>query len=56
MPRLTVAVLSFEGRHLLEVILPRAPKPELGYTITGRNVEVLSLPENIGVSVCLSEG
>jgi GT2 family glycosyltransferase len=71
-PLLTVAVLSYDGRHLLEVILPSLARQrfrdfEVVVVDNGSRddtsgwlgehwpqVEIVSLPENVGVSAALN--
>ncbi len=71
-PLLTVAVLSYDGRHLLEVILPSLARQHFGdfevvvvdngsrddtLAWLGEHwpqVEVVSLPENVGVTAALN--
>jgi GT2 family glycosyltransferase len=71
-PRLTVAVLSYNGRHLLEVVLPSLTRQsfrdfEVVVVDNGSHddtvpwlrmhwpeVEIVSLPENIGVTAALN--
>jgi hypothetical protein len=71
-PRLTVAILSYDGRHLLEVILPSLARQhyrdfEVVVVDNGSHddtvqwlaqswpqVQVISLPENVGVTAALN--
>jgi GT2 family glycosyltransferase len=71
-PRLTVAILSYDGRHLLEVILPSLARQryrdfEVVVVDNGSRddtaqwlaqswpqVQVISLPENVGVTAALN--
>ena len=71
-PRLTVAILSYDGRHLLEVILPSlAGQRYRDFEVvvvdngsrddtvqwlaqTWPQVQVISLPENVGVTAALN--
>ncbi len=71
-PRLTVAILSYDGRHLLELILPSLARQrfrdfEVVVVDNGSRddtvqwlgegwpqVQVISLPENLGVSAALN--
>ncbi len=71
-PRLTVAILSYDGRHLLEVILPSLARQRYGdfevvvvdngsrddtvqwLAESWPQVQVISLPENLGVTAALN--
>lgn len=71
-PQLTVAILSYDGRHLLEVVLPSLARQrfrdfEVVVVDNGSrddtrlwlqhhwpDVEVVSLPENVGVTAALN--